>query len=275
MVEKNSAQAGCTQCPGKETACIHTKRIMDSCLDKDCIEDLRVYLTKSSQQALERCTGVKVRSVELLHVYIDVEPAPYKRGCYSLDLTFFYRVLSDAMLCGTRPETLCGLAVFSKRVILYGGTGCAKVFTSQTRLRELDKETLLSEDVPQAVVEVLDPMVLSAKVVELCDCCRCETELTEVPPAIAEALGEELVLTGGTRRLYVTVGQFSTVRLERGAQLAVQSGGYCMPTRECCDDEGCEEDPCELFSRVDFPVRAFYPEGSDCGGTTCCGSCGK
>ena len=76
-------------------------------------------------------------------------------------------------------------------------------------------------------------------------------------------------------RLYVTVGQFSTVRLERGAQLAVQSGGYCMPTRECCDDEGCEEDPCELFSRVDFPVRAFYPEGSDCGGTSCCGSCGK
>ena len=259
----------------REAVCVHTDKITDSCLAKDCIEDLRVYLTKSSQQALERCTGVKVRSVELLHVYIDVEPAPYKRGCYSLDLTFFYRVLSDAMLCGTRPETLCGLAVFSKRVILYGGTGCAKVFTSQTRLRELDKETLLSEEVPQAVVEVLDPMVLSAKVVELCDCCRCETELTEIPPAIAEALGEELVLTGGTRRLYVTVGQFSTVRLERGAQLAVQSGGYCMPTRECCDDEGCEEDPCELFSRVDFPVRAFYPEGSDCGGTACCGSCGK
>ena len=110
-------------------------------------------------------------------------------------------------------------------------------------------------------------MILASKVREVCDCCRCETELTEIPPAIAEALGEELVLTGGTRRLYVTVGQFSTVRLERGAQLAVQSGGYCMPTRECCDDEGCEEDPCELFSRVDFPVRAFYPEGSDCGGT--------
>ena len=134
---------------------------------------------------------------------------------------------------------------------------------------------LLQDRLPVGVVEALDPMILASKVREVCDCCRCETELTEVPPAIAEALGEELVLTGGTRRLYVTVGQFSTVRLERGAQLAVQSGGYCMPTRECCDDEGCEEDPCELFSRVDFPVRAFYPEGSDCGGTSCCGSCGK
>ena len=70
MVEKNSAQAGCTQCPGKETACIHTKRIMDSCLDKDCIEDLRVYLTKSSQQALERCArrqGPQRRAAACLH----------------------------------------------------------------------------------------------------------------------------------------------------------------------------------------------------------------
>lgn len=118
-------------------------------------------------------------------------------------------------------------------------------------------------------------MILASKVREVCDCAAARRRLTEIRPALPEALGEELVLTGGTRRLYVTVGQFSTVRLERGAQLAVQSGGYCMPTRECCDDEGCEEDPCELFSRVDFPVRAFYPEGSDCGGTSCCGSCGK
>ena len=28
---------------------IHTKKITDSCRDKDCIEDLRVYLTKGSQ----------------------------------------------------------------------------------------------------------------------------------------------------------------------------------------------------------------------------------
>ena len=28
---------------------IHTRKITDSCRDKDCIEDLRVYLTKGSQ----------------------------------------------------------------------------------------------------------------------------------------------------------------------------------------------------------------------------------
>ena len=27
----------------REAVCIHTKKIFDSCKDKDCIEDLRVY----------------------------------------------------------------------------------------------------------------------------------------------------------------------------------------------------------------------------------------
>ena len=64
-------------------------------------------------------------------------------------------------------------------------------------------------------------------------------------------------------------------RETRETQITVPTTEYSAPRRECCADEGCEEDPCELFSRVDFPVRAFYPEGSDCGGTSCCGSCGK
>jgi hypothetical protein len=32
---------------------IHTRKITDSCRDKDCIEDLRVYLTQGSQSILD------------------------------------------------------------------------------------------------------------------------------------------------------------------------------------------------------------------------------
>ena len=209
--------------------CIHTDQILDSCMDKDCVEDLRVYLTRESQAALDRSTGAKTRCAELLFARVEVEPLAYKRGHYAVDLTFYYRILGDATVGGTRPVTITGLAVFTKRVALYGGRGKAKTFSSTDALPTPDG--LLQDRLPVGVVEALDPMILASKVREVCDCCRCETELTEIPPAIAEALGEELVLTGGTRRLYVTVGQFSTVRLERGAQLAVQSGGYCMPTR--------------------------------------------
>lgn len=270
MVDKNSGCACCDPCGSSDSACIHAKRIMDSCLDKDCIEDLRVYLTKQSQQALDRSTGVKVRSVELLHVYIDVEPAVYKKGCYSLDLTFYYRVISDAMICGTRPETLCGLAVFSKRVMLFGGCGNAKIFTSQTRLCELDKDSILSADVPRAVVEVLDPMILAAKVVELCDCCRNDNVICDIPECIANCFDGELVFSGENKRLFITIGQFSTIRLERDAQLRLPTLEYCIPEKECNDDTGSAEDPCELFGKIDFPTEVFYPVNCN----TSNGNCG-
>ena len=33
----------------REAVCIHTKKIYCSCLDKECIEDLRVFPTLTSQ----------------------------------------------------------------------------------------------------------------------------------------------------------------------------------------------------------------------------------
>ena len=177
--------------------CIHTDQILDSCMDKDCVEDLRVYLTRESQAALDRSTGAKTRCAELLFARVEVEPLAYKRGHYAVDLTFYYRILGDATVGGTRPVTITGLAVFTKRVALYGGRGKAKTFSSTDALPTPDG--LLHDRLPVGVVEALDPMILASKVREVCDCCRCETELTEIPPAIAEALGEELVLTGGTQ----------------------------------------------------------------------------
>ena len=52
---------------------IHTRKITDSCRDKDCIEDLRVYLTQGSQTILDSCASARVRCAELLYTYIDVE----------------------------------------------------------------------------------------------------------------------------------------------------------------------------------------------------------
>ena len=52
---------------------IHTRKITDACRDKDCVEDLRVYLTSGSQQILDNAANIRVRSAELLNTYIDVE----------------------------------------------------------------------------------------------------------------------------------------------------------------------------------------------------------
>ena len=67
----------------QEAVCIHTKKIFDSCKDKDCIEDLRVYLTRSSQEIVERAQSVRGGSAELLTAYIDVEPITFNKGFYT------------------------------------------------------------------------------------------------------------------------------------------------------------------------------------------------
>ena len=75
---------------------------------------------------------------------------------------------------------------------------------------------------------------------------------------IARSFGEELVFDdGGRRRFYVTLGQFTLVRLERDTQLLIPVYDYCIPQAECsCGDQ---EDPCGLFRNVAFPIGEFFP----------------
>ncbi len=241
---------------------IHTRKITDSCRDKDCIEDLRVYLTTGSQAVLDSCASAKVRCAELIYTDIEVEPVAFDAHHYCIDVTFYYRVLADAVVGNNRPTTLYGLAVFSKRAVLCGEDSRAHIFRSDTRIGSPDGSTIRSFNRPTAVVEVLDPMVLASKVKDVCECkggCP-----VSIPQGIRSQFDEELVLGGDQRRLFVTLGQFSIIRLERDAQLIVPVLDYSIPTKDCCDAAaGCAEDPCEMFSRIPFPTRQFTPNGCD------------
>ena len=248
----------------RQALSIHTRKITDSCRDKDCIEDLRVYLTKGSQCQLDSAANVRARSAELLYTYIDVEPVAFDRNHYCIDVTFYYRILADAVIGSCRPAALCGLAVFSKRAVLCGEDSRAHIFTSDTRIGEPDGITRITANRPTAVVEVLDPMVLSSKVKEVCDCGCKECTALQIPTGIQGMFDDELMLTEEHRRLFVTLGQFSIIRLERDVHLVVPVMDYAIPTKECCDSAGCSaEDPCEMFSRIPFPTTQFTPQGCD------------
>ena len=107
-------------------------------------------------------------------------------------------------------------------------------------------------------------MVLASRVREVCDCQNGDTTTAQIPSGISALFDEELVLSGGQRRLFVTLGQFSIVRLERDVQLIVPIVDYSIPTKECCDAiGGCAEDPCEMFSRIPFPAQQFSPRNCD------------
>ena len=263
MAEQCQDTLRCNPQDLQQAMSIHTRKITDSCRDKDCIEDLRVYLTRSSQALLDTATGARVRCAELLYTYIDVEPVAFDRNHYCIDVTFYYRILADATIGPSRPAALYGLAMFTKRAVLCGEDGRAHIYRSDTRLLEPDGPSRLYANRPTAVVEVLNPMVLSSKVKDVCDCqCRDEGPL-QLPAPITGMFDDELVLAGERRRLYVTLGQFSIIRLERDAQLIVPVLDYAIPTKECCDAPGCAEDPCEMFSRIPFPATQFAPTGCD------------
>ena len=241
---------------------IHTRKITDSCRDKDCIEDLPVYLTASSQTLLDSSAGTRVRCAELISTYIDVSPVAFDRNHYCIDVTFYYRIIADTVVGASRPATLYGLAVFSKRAVLCGEDSCTHIYRSDTRLYAPDGVTRSYANRPTAVVEVLDPMVLGSRVREICET-SCKEATLQVPESVRAMFDEDLVLTPENRRLYVTLGQFSIIRLERDAQVMVNVLDYAIPCKECCDAPGCGEDPCEMFSRIPFPATEFSPKDCD------------
>ena len=240
----------------REAVCIHTRKVTDACRDKDCIEDLRVYLTRESQAILDRCASARARCAELIHTDIQVQAVPYNTGFYTLNITFYYRVVADVTVGNNRPVTVYGLAVFSKQALLFGGDGNAKVFTSD--MCTCKQKTC---SMPHAVVEVVDPMILASGAVDSCNCCCVCPDLPELPDCVGCWFDDELVLSGECRRLLVTIGQFSIIRLERDTQLLIPCFDYCVPTKVCSEtgNVGGAESPCDIFSRIDFPVDAFFP----------------
>ena len=231
----------------REAVCIHTKKIYSSCRDKDCVEDLRVFPTRTSQGYIDPCTKVLLKQLaELLYGGVNVEEITFNRGYYTVDVTYFYRVTGE---CVPNAKTVTGLCVFNKRVILFGSEGSVKVYTS-------DGEITTQADQPVGVVEAVDPIALSMQITEK-DCATPLDRIPEVPANILAAFPEELVLTDSNRLWYATLGQFSLIRLERDSQLVIPVYNYCFPENECVGTT--DDDPCTLFGRIRFPVEEFYP----------------
>ena len=264
MSDNNQAGTACDLRGIREAVCVHTDKISDSCLAKDCIEDLQVYLTVPSQQALDCAVSAKARYVELLHVGVHVETVPYPTGYYTVDLTFYYRVIADASAAGGRPTTVTGLAIFSKRLVMFGGETSARSFSSRSGVSCLCKQAIQAGNVPEAIVEVVDPMILGSRVQEVCSCNCCPPSPPVIPEAILGCFEEQLVLDGESKRLLVTIGQFSIARLERSTQLLIPTFDYCIPSKTCKNvGSSNTESPCEVFGQIEFPMDAFFPSKAD------------
>lgn len=266
MAETNFASGG--PVPGmtcfKEAVCVNAGRIFDSCSSKDCLEDLKVYFTTTVQPVINTAQTVKCRRAEVLNVYMDVENVPFNKGFYSVDMTFYFLITLDAFTSPACPPTPCqGLAVFSKKVILYGSEGNVKNFSSADcrSCKDCGKT-----DMPAAKVQVVDPIVLSCR---FCDTPNPQEDCpVSIPASLSERFGGSFENTSPSRHVYVTIGIFSIVQLEREVQMMIPVYDYSVPDKECISTA---DDPCELFKRIKFPVNEFFPpklSELDCGEET-------
>ena len=122
-----------------------------------------------------------------------------------------------------------------------------------------------SRDLPKAVLNAVDPIALYMKVVDNDNGLPPDLEPRVIPSFISDAFPEPLVLTDSGRRWYATIGQFSIIRLERDTQLLIPAYDYSMPDKDC--PGSTPDDPCELFSRIHFPMDEFFPPDSVSGDT--------
>lgn len=241
----------------KEAVCIDAGRVYDSCCDRDCLEDLRCYFTSDGQTIIDSALSVKLKSAEVLNVYVDVEPVNFNKGFYSCDLTFFFLVKLEVFTAPhTLPTDIRGIATFNKKVILFGSEGNAKIFSNLTTLENApDKQLPQNENAPRCVVQTVDPIPLSA-------CIRdhsvCSENICCIPKCICDVIGGDIVDSEITNRVYVTLGLFTVVQLIRNVQMLVPIYDFCIPEKQCTDN--CTPDmPCDVFRRINFPTEDFFP----------------
>lgn len=105
---------------------------------------------------MDRAINVKCTKAEVIWVFSDVEPVPFNRGFYSVDLKYFFRVKLAVFTGVGRPTEVEGLATFDKKVILFGSEGNAKVFESKFKEDAFDPQLWKKTNMPHAIVEVAD-----------------------------------------------------------------------------------------------------------------------
>ncbi len=250
--ERNSARS--------EMVCIETNRILDSCRDRDCFEDVKVLLTDFGNDILEHTTNIRAKSACITWTYIGIDPVKFNRGFYSVNIKFYIKILFEACLCGGRSQEFEGVAVLEKKVILYGSESNVSIFKSNPDTSDycaVPEPCCSTKNVPIAIVEVVDPIVLNMKVreaEECCSCCCCCC--SDLPETVSSRINGTLNDSDG-RYLTVSLGVFSVVRIVRPAQYLINATEYCVPDKECVSAE--EDNPCAIFRNMAFPTSEFCP----------------
>lgn len=244
-----------------EMVCIDVNRVLDSCRDRDCFEDVKVLLTDFGNDIIEHTTNIRATSACIAQTQITLDPIKFNRGFYAVNIKFYVKIYLEACLCGGRVQEFEGIAILEKKVILYGSESNVSIFKSSATSSDFcapPKPCQCGKNVPTAIVEAVDPIILNAKVREAEDncCCCCCCCCGDVPQHVAENMNGQLCDSDG-RYLTVSLGLFSVVRIVRPAQYLIYATEYCVPDKICVSAE--DDNPCSVFRSMAFPTSEFCP----------------
>ena len=225
-----------------EAVPVKVDRVFDSCSDKDCIEGVQVDLACPLPPNAQI---VKTKCISVSDACINVEPIPFNKGFYSVDITFTFDVsmLAYETACGC-PVPVQGTASISKNCILFGSETNSKTFSNTGRSIGVTDSCCCTVNPPTALVQAVSPIVLESKIKN--NSCGCECAPENGQP--------------GGKAVVLTVGLFYVVELVRPVTIMVPAYNYTIPQKECCTNT---DTPCEVFDRIKFPTEEFSPQKLD------------
>lgn len=270
-------------CQNDKSTCIDVDKIYDAAKDKECIEDLKVYVNACGQEIIDSASTIRCTGAEVVWAQISVHDIAFNRGYFSVDIRYYFRICFEACVSGNARE-FCGIAVYDKQTILFGSEGNVSIFTSEAVSGNVcagvNCQTLTQtvSNMPKVVLEVATPICLSVKSVEKCynyGCCCCGCE--QVPQSITDLCGcAGLCDDSGVKALYVTLGLFTLIRIERPVSILLENAQFCVPERQSAVlSDSTTNDPCSIFNNMDFPTCDFFPpsfgaiSGGIAGGEQC------
>ena len=229
--------------PFKEEICIEAMRVFDSCCFQECLEDLKFEFECCEQEIINEASFVKTKCLEITDVSFVIDPVPFNKGFYTVDVQYHIKAEIEAYSSShCPPKILFGEGCFSKKVILFGSDGNTQRFVSDEKqhcMKPAPKSGCAaccdSATLPTASVNAAPLMCLDTKLV-----CKkgCEPE----------------------KEVLITFGIFAIIQLSRPVPVMIPSFEYCMPEKECSTNT---DTPCELFDKIKFPVSEFFPKGLD------------
>ncbi|MCX7773479.1 MAG: hypothetical protein N2376_10255 [Clostridia bacterium] len=249
-------------CKLREAVCVHVEKVYDNCREKDCIEDAVVDFVDNVQDLINNAIKVKTKDAEVVAVLADLEEVPFKRGFYTVNVRYKIRVVCEfcykdvtGNIVNSAPKI--GFVWFGKTVILFGSEGKIKIFKSVDPYHPLPNNVEGSNDgcgvlveqdnLPNIKVEVAEPLVLNTRIKRVHERHHCgDDDRHEV---------ESLI--GPQKRVVVTLGLFSIIKLVRLVQLLIPAFNFCYPNKECIASN--DENPCEIFDTIEFPLDQFFP----------------